>query len=131
MISMELIRGDNFAIRPHSTEGILRDLFGQLAAGLNALHEAGILHCDLKPANVLIEYGGRVVILDFGLAHRILNSGGSATVLACTPDYAAPDQLSNCEIGEAADWYSLGVMLYEAMTGQLPYLRIEVHLPRF
>ncbi len=102
----------------------LRDALGQLAAALSALHAAGRLHRDIKPSNVLITDSGRLVLLDFGLAAELAPSGPSATEqgrLIGTPAYMAPEQATDAALTEAADWYAVGVLLYEALTGVLPF----------
>jgi len=97
---------------------------GQLAEGLAALHARGKLHRDVKPSNVLVEHAGRVVLLDFGLAigteselSLASQRGGFAGTLA----YSAPEQVWGQPISAAADWYSVGVLLYECITGRLPF----------
>jgi serine/threonine protein kinase/tetratricopeptide (TPR) repeat protein len=94
----------------------------QLAEGLHALHETGKLHRDIKPSNVLITKEGRVVILDFGLVAEVEGKEPYDTVtLAGTPDYMSPEQGGQLSLSRASDWYSVGVILYQALTGRLPF----------
>jgi len=101
----------------------LRARLVELASAVDALHQAGIVHRDIKPANVLVESTGRVVLLDFGLAR--LRSGaanaGTGHRTAGTLAYMAPELLAGGEPSFASDWYSVGTILYEALTGHLPY----------
>ena len=101
-------------------EGRLRSGLRQLAEGVNRLHEMGKLHRDIKPSNVLVSDEGRVVILDFGLVEDI-KPELHETLLAGTPDYMSPEQGAQMAISSASDWYSVGVILYQALTGRLPF----------
>jgi eukaryotic-like serine/threonine-protein kinase len=97
-------------------------VFHQLATGIHALHQRGVLHRDLKPSNVIVEKG-RVVVLDFGLALEFGDAAATITMdgaIAGTPAYMAPEQLQGRDWGEPNDWYAFGVMLFEALSGYLP-----------
>jgi len=85
----------------------------QLCAGLAAAHDRGVIHRDLEPANVMLDAAGQVRITDFGLAGIAEES-----VRAGTPAYTAPEQLAGGEVTSRRDIYALGLVLYEAFTGQ-------------
>ncbi|MGD2206630.1 MAG: protein kinase [Anaerolineae bacterium] len=91
-------------------------LLQPVAEALNAIHNLGWVHLDIKPQNILITRGGRAVLADFGIAQR----RGTQTH-ACTPAYASPEQAAGDRpVGPWSDIYSLGVVLYEMIAGHLP-----------
>lgn len=98
-------------------------LLAQVGAALDAAHAAGIVHRDVKPHNVLIE-GDRAFLSDFGLA-KALDEGGSSASVVGTVEYMSPEQWGGGSVGPAADVYSLGCVLYEALTGIPPFARKE------
>jgi eukaryotic-like serine/threonine-protein kinase len=112
--TMELIAGATLDrhVREHRHD--IAATYRQLADGVRVLHRAGLLHRDIKPSNVMVEEGGRVVLLDFGLA---VPRDGFTTQLAGTPAYMAPELWNDVPASEASDWFSVGAMLYESLTG--------------
>jgi serine/threonine protein kinase/Tfp pilus assembly protein PilF len=98
------------------------DLAVQVAEGLSAAHAAGVLHRDVKPQNVLLDAQGRVRILDFGLAKAVTDSMITETGSTLgTVAYMSPEQAQNVEADERSDIFSFGTVLYEMVTGQLPF----------
>jgi non-specific serine/threonine protein kinase/serine/threonine-protein kinase len=127
---MEYVQGsritDWMRERSASLEDRLR-LFRQVCSAVHAAHQHGIVHRDVKPANVLVTEAGVPKVLDFGIA-KLLASGADAGVTLegwghgpLTPDYASPEQLRGLPITTAGDVYSLGVLLHELLAGARPY----------
>jgi len=106
--------------RPRIDVARLRAATRDLAGAVNALHAARKLHCDLKPSNVLVTIEGRVVVLDFGLVAEMDDREAGSERPLGTPGYMSPEQARREAMGPATDWYSVGAMLYEALTGELP-----------
>jgi serine/threonine protein kinase/tetratricopeptide (TPR) repeat protein len=109
-------------IRPGDAE-LLRGGLVQLLRGLRALHSAGFVHRDIKPANVRVTREGRVVLLDFGLAARLPGTepGKVMREAAGTWAYLAPETISGGQAGPEADLYAVGVVIYQALTGTVPF----------
>jgi hypothetical protein len=132
-ITMERIHGRSFVewVRRRTPIGRLpnslrlRRAMRQLIAGAERLHREHCIHRDLKPSNVLVTTEGRVVILDFGLIRE--SQSGTPTLTRegqalGTPAYMAPEQTSGESAGPATDWYAVGVMLFECLTGTRPFV---------
>jgi eukaryotic-like serine/threonine-protein kinase len=99
----------------------LRGALGGLARGLAALHAAGKVHRDVKPSNILIDEHGRVVLLDFGIVAELRRETHREKQLVGTIKYMAPEQARGDAVGPAADWYAVGVLMFQALAGELPY----------
>jgi Tfp pilus assembly protein PilF len=125
-LTMELVDGDDLAavIRRDQRMPLERALaiFRQVCQGLAAAHAEGVVHRDLKPQNVLVDKDDRVRVADFGLARSIGESGltASGAVLG-SPAYMSPEQVTGDPTDERSDIYSLGIMLYQLVTGQTPF----------
>jgi serine/threonine protein kinase len=104
----------------------LRSALGQVVLAVQALHAAGKLHRDIKPSNILVTPEGRVVVLDFGLATelpRLIDATVSEErEIVGTAHYMSPEQALAEEATEASDWYGVGAILYEALTGRPPFI---------
>lgn len=118
-LTMEYVDGENLASLLKRIGRLPQDkaieIARQLCAGLAAAHDAGVLHCDLKPSNVMLDRRGKVRITDFGLAG--LAAGGDE-IRAGTPAYMAPEQLAGNAATAGSDIYALGLVLYEIFTGK-------------
>ncbi|MEO6774116.1 MAG: protein kinase [Kofleriaceae bacterium] len=105
---------------PRADEPKLRTALAGLASGLAALHAAGKIHRDVKPSNVLVDASGRAVLLDFGVVAELRQATFEDQLIIGTVNYMAPEQARGDAVGPAADWYALGVVLFQALTGRLP-----------
>jgi serine/threonine protein kinase/tetratricopeptide (TPR) repeat protein len=126
---MEYIEGETLRQRLRRPL-ILEEFFSiasQCAEGLGAAHDHGIVHCDIKPENIMLTIEGQVKILDFGVAKYLPRSDQSSTIDRCgtmagTPAYMAPEVLLEKVPDGRADVFSLGIVFYEALTGHHPFL---------
>jgi serine/threonine protein kinase len=136
-LTMELLEGETLSQKLHR-EGALTErqampLIRQMVAALSAAHQAGVIHGDFKSSNVMIvpREGGsaRAVVTDFGLARRMAPGRGQTLLSSSlsrlagygTPAYMSPEQIQGGKASQTADIYALGVVLYEMLTGELPY----------
>jgi serine/threonine protein kinase len=120
-LTMEYVDGEDLASLVRRIGRLPADKATEIArqacAGLAAAHERGVIHRDLKPANLMLDSAGKIRITDFGLA-AIAASIQGAEVRAGTPAYMAPEQLAGKEVTAKSDLYSLGLVLYEILTGK-------------
>ncbi|MFQ5600732.1 MAG: protein kinase [Candidatus Krumholzibacteriia bacterium] len=123
-LSMELVDGEDLASLLRRIGRLPRDkateLGRQICAGLAAAHNAGVLHRDLKPGNIMIDANGKVRLTDFGLA-VLAEHADRGEGRAGTPAYMSPEQLQGREVTTQSDIYALGLVLYEMLTGKRPY----------
>src|ERR1700674_1721773 len=134
-LTMELVEGQSLDhLIPASGLSVKQvvEIAGALADALAAAHEKGIVHRNLKPANVMVSVDGRVKVLDFGLAKDVSgNETSGATLTAAgltqagvvmgTPAYMSPEQIAGREVDHRTDIFSLGVVLHEMVTGRRPF----------
>ena len=136
--SMELVDGEDFfqyVRRPRDGSGFdeprLRSALTQLVRGLMALHQVGLIHRDIKPSNLMLTSSGHLSILDFGLVTRqedFSKTGTGDDALVGTALYMAPEQAQSQRVGPASDWYSVGVLLYQALSGRHPFEGAAIHV---
>ena len=112
------------------------ELFQKICAAVSYAHQNLVVHRDIKPSNILITKDGTPKLLDFGIAKLLhpdwsldTNEATATMFRVMTPEYASPEQIRGLPITTASDVYSLGVVLYELLTGMRPY-KIESRLPR-
>jgi len=129
-LTMPLLEGAELltalaATPPAEREAATRRLFRDVARGLQALHDAGLLHRDIKPGNIFATKEGRGILLDFGLAHSAAERTDER--VQGTVAYMSPEQADSSEnLGPISDWYGVGAVLYEALTGRPPFVGDQV-----
>ncbi len=125
-ISMEYVPGEDLKSMIRMTKqlsvGTAISTVKQICEGLAEAHSLGVVHRDLKPSNIMIDKDGNVRIMDFGIARSLEVKGiTGAGVMIGTPEYMSPEQVEGKETDQRSDIYSLGVILYEMITGRLPF----------
>ena len=120
--SMAYVPGESFSSGSRDPETVRQKLV-QVADVLSFLHRTGRVHRDVKPSNVIVQPNGRVVLVDFGVALDLSADGGAAEATAGTPIYMAPEVRLSGPATPKSDAFSVGVMLFETLTGHHPFLR--------
>jgi serine/threonine protein kinase/tetratricopeptide (TPR) repeat protein len=125
-ITMEYVPGQDLRglIRQTGqlTVGKAVSIAGQICEGLAEAHQLGVVHRDLKPSNIIIDRDGNARIMDFGIARSLKAKGITGDgVMIGTPEYMAPEQVEGKEADQRSDIYSLGIILYEMLTGTVPF----------
>ncbi|MBW1943292.1 MAG: CHASE2 domain-containing protein [Deltaproteobacteria bacterium] len=124
-IAMEFLEGDD--LHRFSKKGSLLPLrkvlhiIGETASALGYAHERGVIHRDVKPANIMLLKDGKVKMTDYGIAKAVSSSQTKSGIILGTPNYMSPEQINGLEIDGRADIFSLGVVFFELLTGQLPF----------
>jgi len=125
-ITMEFVPGEDLKSFIHRAKqlsiGTAISIAKQVCEGLEEAHRLGVVHRDLKPGNIMIDKDGDAKIMDFGIARSLSGRGiTGAGVLIGTPEYMSPEQVEGKDIDQRSDLYSLGIILYEMVTGRLPF----------
>jgi tetratricopeptide (TPR) repeat protein/TolB-like protein len=124
--TMEMIEGESLKERIRGQGRIAPaaavSLARQILSGLEEAHHQGVVHRDLKPQNVMVDKAGVAHLMDFGIARSMDGEGLTATgMIVGTPDYMSPEQVQGAKVDQRSDIFSFGVILYEMLTGDVPY----------
>jgi serine/threonine protein kinase/tetratricopeptide (TPR) repeat protein len=124
-ITMEYVAGEDLKSLIHRVKvdiGTTLKIAQQVCEGLSEAHRLGIVHRDLKPSNIMIDKEGDAKIMDFGIARTVRGKGitGSGVMIG-TPEYMSPEQVEGEDIDQRSDIYSLGIIMYEILTGRIPF----------
>jgi serine/threonine protein kinase/Flp pilus assembly protein TadD len=125
-ITMEYVKGEDLKSVIHRmvvlTAGKAVSIARQVAEGLGAAHKLGIVHRDLKPGNIMIDKDGQAKIMDFGISRSLAGGGTTAEgAIIGTPEYMSPEQVEGKQADQRSDIYALGIILFEMVTGRLPF----------
>jgi len=125
-ITMEFVEGQDLRSLTRSSEppelAQKAKIAVQVCRALEAAHNEGVVHRDLKPQNIMVENTGRVVVMDFGIAHSMQEASVTSTgMLLGTPAYVSPEQAKGEKIDPRSDIYSFGIVFYELLTGKVPF----------
>jgi serine/threonine protein kinase/Flp pilus assembly protein TadD len=125
-ITMEYVRGEDLKSFIHRSGqlavGTAVRIAKQVCEGLSEAHKLGVVHRDMKSNNIMIDKEGNVRIMDFGIARSLVGKGiTGAGVMIGTPEYMSPEQVEGKEVDQRSDIYSVGIILYEMVTGQVPF----------
>ena len=124
-MAMEFLEGEN--LQKYCRKGNLMPLrkilyiVGETASALNYAHSQGVIHRDVKPANIMLLNDGKIKVTDFGIAKAVSSSETKSGIILGTPNYMSPEQINGQKIDGRSDIFSLGVVFFELLTGQLPF----------
>jgi len=125
-ITMEYIEGENLQIvlrrKKKLAPAEAANILAQVCRALEAAHNEGVIHRDLKPQNIMLDKTGRAYVMDFGIARSMLGAGMTQTgALIGTPDYMSPEQAKGQSLDARSDLFSVGIIFYEMLSGQVPF----------